>query len=292
METILDVTQVFENTPGVYADAEVGARDPSGRAGWYFKNTVASHKINWYLFDGTRTPATLGDLRGFAIVTMDAVASAQRPFFSIYTMPTGSGDALPGFAKSRRVLVTDPSTTLTAGLKYMFYFGADTGVHPEIPAARRIPMSASAVAGQQLGTLLASEQVYTVSLGSTATTVNTVSFVTEFVGFAAPSFRKESALTISDKLAGFQSTMVSASVNKGVDVVLANATTGSVTITLPSAAMSVGRKILVKRVDSSSNACSVTGVSGQMIDGSVSHALLVQFDSVTVVSDGSNWYVL
>jgi hypothetical protein len=292
LETYVDTIPVFENTAGVYADGEPGSLDPSGRSGWYFKNSVASSKINWYLFDGTRTPATLDGLSGYAVVTMDSTASAQRPFFSIYTMPTGTGDALPGFAKSRRVYVTNPSTVLSPGLKYFFYFGTDSGAHPEVPSARRIPMTTSAVPGNQLGSLLASEAVYTVACSSSATTANTVSFVVEATGFVTSSFRQESALMISSRLSPVQTVSASASVSLATDVVIASAAASSVVITLPQAAMNRGRKILVKRSDDSANACSVAAASGQTIDGSASYALLVQFDSVTVISDGSNWFVV
>jgi hypothetical protein len=97
---------------------------------------------------------------------------------------------------------------------------------------------------------------------------------------------------ISGRLSPVQLASASASVSLATDVVIASAAASSVVITLPQAAMNRGRKILVKRSDDSANACSVAAASGQTIDGAASYALLVQFDSVTAISDGSNWFVV
>jgi hypothetical protein len=79
----------------------------------------------------------------------------------------------------------------------------------------------------------------------------------------------------------------------GTDVViLANATAGAVTITLPSAASSAGYKFDIKRIDSTGNACTIARSGTDTIDGGTSLTLSVQYISVTVVSDGSAWYII
>lgn len=75
------------------------------------------------------------------------------------------------------------------------------------------------------------------------------------------------------------------------EVVLANASSGSITITLPSATSNTNLYI-VKKVDNSSNNVTIATVSSQTIDGGSTAVLRVQFVSVMLVSDGSNWNVV
>jgi hypothetical protein len=75
-------------------------------------------------------------------------------------------------------------------------------------------------------------------------------------------------------------------------VILCNATSGAVTITLPTAAGIQGRAFQVKKTDSSSNSCSLATTGGQSIDGATSVALSTQYSLKKVESDGSNWQVV
>ncbi|MEO6513263.1 MAG: hypothetical protein ABIR37_01130 [Candidatus Saccharimonadales bacterium] len=79
----------------------------------------------------------------------------------------------------------------------------------------------------------------------------------------------------------------------GTDVViLANAASGAVTITLPTAASSAGYKFDIKRIDSTGNTCTIARSGSDTIDGGTSLTLDVQYISATVVSDGSAWYII
>jgi len=73
------------------------------------------------------------------------------------------------------------------------------------------------------------------------------------------------------------------------DIVLADASGGAITITLPSP--SAGAKVEVKKTDSSANAVTVDG-GGNNIDSSGSFDITTQYESYTMVSDGSNWYIV
>jgi hypothetical protein len=72
------------------------------------------------------------------------------------------------------------------------------------------------------------------------------------------------------------------------EVVLAS---GTITITLPSAAGN-DYYYTVKKTDSSANTITIATISSQTIDGGSSASLLVQYASITLVSDGSNWNVI
>ncbi len=73
------------------------------------------------------------------------------------------------------------------------------------------------------------------------------------------------------------------------DMVVVDATLGVVTINLPSAAAYKGRQLTVKKRDVSINLVTVAGVSGNLIDGLSSRTLPLQWDSLDVVSDGTDW---
>ena len=69
-----------------------------------------------------------------------------------------------------------------------------------------------------------------------------------------------------------------------------NATGGNVTLTLPSAATAGnGAIIAVRKVDSSSNTAILSTVSSQTIDVASTKTLTLQYQHVTIVSDGANW---
>jgi len=79
----------------------------------------------------------------------------------------------------------------------------------------------------------------------------------------------------------------------GTDVVIfANAASGAVAITLPTAASFTGYRFYVKRTDSSGNSCSVARSGTDTIDGQTSISLDLQYTSLTLVSDGSAWYII
>lgn len=75
-------------------------------------------------------------------------------------------------------------------------------------------------------------------------------------------------------------------------VIFANATSGNVTITLPTASSTSGYRFYVKRIDSSSNTCAVARSGSDTIDGQTSVSLDLQYTSLTIVSDGSAWYII
>lgn len=73
--------------------------------------------------------------------------------------------------------------------------------------------------------------------------------------------------------------------------VAANASSGGISISLPSAVGLIGREFTVKKVDTSSNAVTIVTSSSQTIDGSVSVILNTKWQGATLVSDGANWLV-
>ncbi len=75
-------------------------------------------------------------------------------------------------------------------------------------------------------------------------------------------------------------------------VVIADATSNNITVTLPVASGVTGYRFYVKRKDGSGNTVTIARSGSDVIDGATSQTLNAQYTSATVVSDGSNWYII
>jgi hypothetical protein len=75
------------------------------------------------------------------------------------------------------------------------------------------------------------------------------------------------------------------------EVVLANAASGGFTVTLPTASGNTNQ-YTIKKIDSSTNIVTLATTSSQTIDGGSTAQIKVQYASISVVSDGSNWFVI
>ena len=76
------------------------------------------------------------------------------------------------------------------------------------------------------------------------------------------------------------------------DVYLVDATSGCITITLAPTACALARRIDIKKIDSSVNTVTIDGNLAETIDGSLTKVLSTQYDSYTIITDGSNWFIL
>lgn len=83
--------------------------------------------------------------------------------------------------------------------------------------------------------------------------------------------------------------------NYTVDVtdycLLGDATGGGFTFTLPAAASNSGRVFQFKKLDSSANIVTVDGNASETIDGATTYTLTIQYESITIISDGTSWYI-
>jgi hypothetical protein len=100
-----------------------------------------------------------------------------------------------------------------------------------------------------------------------------------------PAWRSGSGFGTATKTSGY-------TIGSTDTVIFADATSGNVTITLPAASGVAGYRFYVKRIDNSSNTCSVARTGGDTIDGLTSLTIDQQYTSIAVVSDGSAWYIL
>ena len=78
---------------------------------------------------------------------------------------------------------------------------------------------------------------------------------------------------------------------RGDSLVLVDATGAAVTITLPAANPYSGLQFTIKKTDASANAVTVDGSGAETIDGMATRALAAQYQSITIVSDGTGWQI-
>jgi hypothetical protein len=75
-------------------------------------------------------------------------------------------------------------------------------------------------------------------------------------------------------------------------IIIGDATTGDFTITLPTAVGIAGRQYTIKKIDGSSNTITIDAYDNETIDGELTQILLNEDDTITIVSDGSNWRII
>ena len=78
--------------------------------------------------------------------------------------------------------------------------------------------------------------------------------------------------------------------SKGKTVIFADATSASITITLPDSTLCAGGSFKVIKKDSTGNTVTLATAGGQTIDGSATKVLSSQYNSFTADSDGANYY--
>jgi hypothetical protein len=85
---------------------------------------------------------------------------------------------------------------------------------------------------------------------------------------------------------------INTSVNSGHDLILADATSNNLIVSLPTASGISGRVYYFKKIDNTVNTVTIDGNGAETIDGVANYILSLQYEFVQIVSDGSNWFVL
>lgn len=73
--------------------------------------------------------------------------------------------------------------------------------------------------------------------------------------------------------------------------VFVDATLAVVTVTLPAVSGNAGLEYTIKKIDGSANAVTIDGNGAETIDDSTTKVLSSQYDSATVVCDGTEWWI-
>ena len=75
------------------------------------------------------------------------------------------------------------------------------------------------------------------------------------------------------------------------NALLANCASNPITFTLPPAASAVGYVFYFKKIDSTANAMIIQAFGAELIDGLGSQTRNIQWESITLLTDGTSWYI-
>lgn len=90
----------------------------------------------------------------------------------------------------------------------------------------------------------------------------------------------------------YRSVTASGNVVSGDYLIIADATGGAITMALPPAALVPGRIYAFKRVNSGANAVVIDPNASETIDGAATYTLSAQWNSVTIMSNGTAWFII
>ncbi len=71
-----------------------------------------------------------------------------------------------------------------------------------------------------------------------------------------------------------------------------DATSNSITVTLPLASSYRDKVYVFKKIDSSGNVVTINRSGSDLIDGASSWSLSAQYNAMRIVSNGTNWYII
>jgi hypothetical protein len=191
IKQITSFNQYISST--IYADGRPPTTPPSSISQtyaftpcWYFKNTTAGYKINWYI--GPDISMTVSQVLGvyMNIFNASTTSTDSSPFIIIYTQPQ-SGDST--FYHSKRTYLFNQSITPTVNTRYlMFKNVSNTCPNPNHYGSTLINMQLSTVSGNNVGPFASTELILAFSIGSnSASPVNAVEFAVNKFGIMTPT---------------------------------------------------------------------------------------------------------
>lgn len=215
-----------------------------------------------------------GRLSSAANVAIDiAVANVSGAVANTTTITAGTGLSGGGNLASN-ITINLANTTVTAG-----NYGSTTQVAQiTIDAQGRITSAANvAITGGGGG-----------SGGNVVTAIATITSGTE-IGWSNNSAAILSWQNNSSQIIAWANAQYAVSANNAT--ILVDYPSAPFGVVLPTAASITGQQYKIKKIDSSANAVTVSTTSSQTIDNSLTYPLSTQYQSVTLQSDGSNWWI-
>lgn len=99
-------------------------------------------------------------------------------------------------------------------------------------------------------------------------------------------------MRLSSTYFGSTSVSTTQTINTSYQLYLADASSGSITLTLPPASSNEGFVLNIKKTDNTTSLVTIDGNGSETIDGDLTKDLTIQYESVAIVSDGSNWSII
>jgi len=206
---------------------------------------------------------------------LKTASSASATNGTVTNIATGTG--LTGGPITTTGTISLANTAVTAAS----YGNATTVATFTVDAQGRLTAAANVTIGSLPNSALANSTATlgnaTITLGSTTSTVGNLTLSSATVNGAAFAYVA--------KTAGYTVTATDYTV-------AANASTGALSITLPTSVGITGKVYVVKKMDSTANVVTVATTSSQTIDGATTRALSLQYDAIMVQADGANWIVI
>lgn len=180
---IKQTNTILQNiSPAIYADGKAPTAPTSTiintyafTPSWYFMNTVASQKINWFI--APDNAMVVADVLGLYMYYFNGLTTSNdnTGFIVIYTKPQ-AGD--PTWYRSKRVYIFDQTVTPIANTRYCPFANLSGDCPtPSYYAFTLNNMGLSPVAGSNVGPFLPDEEILAFSIQSnSASAVNTVEF--------------------------------------------------------------------------------------------------------------------
>jgi hypothetical protein len=110
------------------------------------------------------------------------------------------------------------------------------------------------------------------------------------VGWASTSTLNDAGACGGATTVQLQSVSTNTNLSTSENAVTCNASSATVTLTLPTA-IGATTMYFVKKTDSSAHYCTIATTGGQTIDGASTQSLQFQYTSVTILSDNANWWI-
>lgn len=114
--------------------------------------------------------------------------------------------------------------------------------------------------------------------------------ITESYGM--PDHDETHHLVTAGKLEEITTVTANTILNFSYFTVLVDASGGARTITLPAAVLHTHRIYNIKKIDASANAVTIDANAAETIDGAATQTLAVQWNSYTIQSNGTGWFII
>lgn len=96
---------------------------------------------------------------------------------------------------------------------------------------------------------------------------------------------------VNRQLAEMLSVTASTSLPSKSLIVLSNATSGNISVTLPNPLQTLKKTITITKVDTTVNTVTILPFGIELVAGEASQVLLLNGESLTLISDGTNWEI-
>ena len=254
-----------------YVVSVAGTTNLNGITDWQIGDWAVFNGSIWEKVDNTDAVISVNGQTGIVVLTASNVGATPNTTYVI------SGTGLSGGGQlNANVTINLANTTVTAGS----YGNASTVGTFTVDAQGRLTAAADAqisiAASQVTGSNITLGNT-TLTLGGTTTSVGNLTLTNvTLTGTTQAYVAKTGAYTATP-----------------TDyTIAASAAGGSFSVTLPTSVGITGKVYTIKKTDSTANTVTVDTTLSQTIDGATTKVLSIQYDAITVQSDGANWIII